>query len=123
MADETSSKTPEQMGARITELEKRLAKGSSISFKVSEKGAGSVYGLRRFPVTLYLEQWEALLAQVAESVSVHSCLGGRRKTPSAFARFSCRDSRIQYSITSWIRTLYHATVSVPTYCPHRASAR
>ena len=30
--------------------------------KVSEKGAVSVYGLGRFPVTLYKEQWEKLLA-------------------------------------------------------------
>jgi hypothetical protein len=30
--------------------------------KVSEKGAVSVYGLGRFPVTLYREQWEKLLA-------------------------------------------------------------
>lgn len=29
--------------------------------KVSEKGAVSVYGLQRMPVTLYLEQWERLL--------------------------------------------------------------
>lgn len=30
--------------------------------KVSQKGAVSVYGLGRFPVTLYKEQWEALLS-------------------------------------------------------------
>ena len=30
--------------------------------KVSEKGALSVYGMGRFPVTLYREQWEKLLA-------------------------------------------------------------
>ncbi|RIK83674.1 MAG: hypothetical protein DCC68_03145 [Planctomycetota bacterium] len=29
--------------------------------KVSEKGAVSVYGLQRMPVTLYVEQWERLL--------------------------------------------------------------
>jgi hypothetical protein len=52
MADETNSNlTPEQMAARIAELEGRLAKGSSLSFKVSEKGGVSVYGLGRFPVT------------------------------------------------------------------------
>jgi hypothetical protein len=33
-----------------------------MSLKVSEKGALSVYGLGRFPVTLYREQWERLLA-------------------------------------------------------------
>ena len=32
-----------------------------MSMKVSEKGALSVYGLGRFPVTLYREQWEKLL--------------------------------------------------------------
>ena len=34
--------------------------------KVSEKGALSVYGLSRFPVTLYKEQWEKLLAMSDE---------------------------------------------------------
>lgn len=34
-----------------------------LRFKVSEKGALSVYGLGRFPVTLYKEQWLRLLAQ------------------------------------------------------------
>ena len=34
--------------------------------KVSEKGAISVYGLQRMPVTLYVEQWERLLAYADE---------------------------------------------------------
>lgn len=34
-----------------------------LSFKVSEKGAVSVYGLGRFPVTLYGEQWDRLLSE------------------------------------------------------------
>jgi len=50
---------------RRAELEGRLAKGGTISFKVSEKGAVSVYGLGRFPVTLYLEQWDALLSHAS----------------------------------------------------------
>ena len=33
-----------------------------LSLKVSEKGAVSLYGLGRFPVTLYAGQWERLLA-------------------------------------------------------------
>jgi hypothetical protein len=67
MADETKAElTPEQMAARINELEARLKKGGTLRFKVSEKGAVSVYGLGRFPVTLYVEQWEKLLAQVDE---------------------------------------------------------
>jgi hypothetical protein len=36
-------------------------RGGSTSIKVSEKGAVSVYGLGRFPVTLYQEQWLKLL--------------------------------------------------------------
>jgi hypothetical protein len=38
----------------------------TISFKVSSKGAVSVYGLGRFPVTLYKEQWEKLLSKQEE---------------------------------------------------------
>lgn len=37
------------------------AKKHGISYKVSEKGALSVYGMGRFPVTLYAEQWVTLL--------------------------------------------------------------
>jgi hypothetical protein len=37
-----------------------------MSMKVSEKGALSVYGLGRFPVTLYREQWEKLLSMADE---------------------------------------------------------
>jgi hypothetical protein len=66
MMDDNNTLTPEQMAARIAELEDRLAKGSTLSFKVSEKGAVSVYGLGRFPVTLYFEQWHKLLAHADE---------------------------------------------------------
>jgi len=38
----------------------------SVSLKVSEKGGVSVYGLGRFPVTLYKEQWAKLLAMADE---------------------------------------------------------
>lgn len=49
------------MRQRIRELEKQVASKSQISFKVSNKGAISIYGLQRFPVTLYAEQWELIL--------------------------------------------------------------
>ena len=52
------------------ENEALMAKKSSahtLSVKASAKGAVSVYGLGRFPVTLYAEQWERLLAS-AEKV-------------------------------------------------------
>jgi hypothetical protein len=37
-------------------------RNTAVSMKVSEKGGVSVYGLGRFPVTLYQEQWTKLLA-------------------------------------------------------------
>lgn len=48
--------------AQLAALQAQLAKKATISCKVSEKGALSVYGLGRFPVTLYRSQWEALFA-------------------------------------------------------------
>ncbi len=55
--------TPEQLKARIAELEKQLRgkRSGSLEFRVGEKGGVSVYGLGRFPVTLYYEQWIRLL--------------------------------------------------------------
>ena len=49
--------------ARIAELEKQQGtrKRGSLEFRVGEKGGVSVYGLGRFPVTLYYEQWVRLL--------------------------------------------------------------
>jgi hypothetical protein len=41
--------------------------GKGVSLKVSEKGGVSVYGLGRFPVTLYMEQWLKLL-DLAEEI-------------------------------------------------------
>ena len=48
---------------KIAELEKELGKrkAAGLEFRVSEKGAASVYGLGRFPVSLYYEQWIRLL--------------------------------------------------------------
>ena len=40
---------------------KKSRKPGELALKVSEKGGVSVYGLGRFPVTLYQEQWEKLL--------------------------------------------------------------
>jgi hypothetical protein len=49
MTDDTNNElTPGQMAARIAELEARIAKGGTLRFKVSEKGAVSVYGLGKF---------------------------------------------------------------------------
>ncbi|RLA60841.1 MAG: hypothetical protein DRQ88_12690 [Epsilonproteobacteria bacterium] len=60
-----TDETPEEELARLrTENEALKAKkkgGGELSFKVSQKGAVSVYGMGRFPVTLYKEQWLRLL--------------------------------------------------------------
>jgi hypothetical protein len=59
--------TQEELQAEIERLKaenealKSPTRGQ-LSLRVSEKGAVSVYGLGRFPVTLYKEQWEKLLA-------------------------------------------------------------
>jgi hypothetical protein len=45
---------------------KKVRRGAAVSMKVSEKGAVSVYGLGRFPVTLYQEQWEKLLSMAED---------------------------------------------------------
>jgi hypothetical protein len=49
----------ERLRAENSALKARSGRG--VSMKVSEKGAVSVYGLGRFPVTLYQEQWLKLL--------------------------------------------------------------
>ena len=57
-----SEPTYEELKARLAELEKQGPKRTgSLEFRVSEKGGVSVYGLGRFPVTLYYEQWTRLL--------------------------------------------------------------
>jgi len=50
--------------AQLAAAQAAAASTRRISFKVSEKGAVSVYGLNaRFPVTLYRDQWNRLLAE------------------------------------------------------------
>jgi hypothetical protein len=53
----------EELLARIAELEKQTSsrKRGELEFRVGENGGVSVYGLGRFPVTLYYEQWIRLL--------------------------------------------------------------
>jgi len=61
MASEEEMKAElERLRAENERLKKPTQRGAT-SLKVSEKGALSVYGLGRFPVTLYREQWEKLL--------------------------------------------------------------
>jgi len=51
----------EELKAKLAELEAKQQRSGAMTFKVSDKGGVSVYGLGRFPVTLYYEQWVKLL--------------------------------------------------------------
>ena len=59
MSDEDLKAELERLRNENAALKKGAATG--ISMKVSEKGAVSIYGMGRFPVTLYKEQWLKLL--------------------------------------------------------------
>jgi hypothetical protein len=59
MSDQDMQAELERLRAENQALKKTTSKG--ISLKVSLKGALSVYGMGRFPVTLYKEQWLKLL--------------------------------------------------------------
>ena len=59
MSDEDLKAELERLKQENERLKNRQTRG--VSLKVSEKGGVSVYGLGRFPVTLYKEQWQRLL--------------------------------------------------------------
>ena len=59
MADENMKAELERLRSENAALKKQAS--TDIRMKVSEKGAVSVYGMGRFPVTLYKEQWLKLL--------------------------------------------------------------
>ena len=60
------SDTEEDLKREIAELKSQLeserAKGQkAVYLKVSQKGGASLYGIRRFPITFYLEEWQRIL--------------------------------------------------------------
>jgi hypothetical protein len=64
MSDQDVQSELERLKAENERLKGAQSRG--MSMKVSEKGALSVYGLGRFPVTLYKEQWTKLLAMAED---------------------------------------------------------
>jgi hypothetical protein len=64
MAEEDLKVELERLKAENERLKNQ--RGRSVTLKVSEKGGVSVYGLGRFPVTLYKEQWSKVLAMTDE---------------------------------------------------------
>jgi len=63
MAEETAEQKLARLEAENQALREQVEqrKTSQLRLKVSEKGGLSLYGLGRFPVTLYKEQWVRLL--------------------------------------------------------------
>jgi hypothetical protein len=64
MSDDNLKAEVERLRAENEQLKARASR--TIRLKVSEKGGVSVYGLGRFPVTLYKEQWLRLLEMADE---------------------------------------------------------
>jgi len=60
--------TYEELKAQLAQLQRQAGqkKSGALDFRVGEKGGVSVYGLGRFPVTLYYEQWIRLLEAAPE---------------------------------------------------------
>lgn len=65
------SESDQEYQKRIEELEAQLAaekakQTRAVYLKVSEKGGVSLYGIRRFPITFYVEEWERILGMESE---------------------------------------------------------
>jgi len=78
----------EELKAKLEELQKNApaAAGSgALHFKVAAKGGVSAYGLGRFPVTLYYEQWQKLLAGAESLRAFLEANKGALKTKEARA--------------------------------------
>jgi len=78
MPDEELKAELERLRAENAALKSRSPR--AVSLKVSEKGGVSVYGLGRFPVTLYKEQWAKLLDMADEIRAFIREHEGRLKT-------------------------------------------
>ena len=68
MAEETAEQKMARLEAENRALKEQMdqRRSGQLRLKISEKGGLSVYGLGRFPVTLYKEQWIRLLDQADE---------------------------------------------------------
>lgn len=56
-------KSQAELLAMVLAMQEQASKPRGLTFKVTEKGGLSVYGMGRFPTTLYRGQWERLLAE------------------------------------------------------------
>ena len=78
MSDDDLKAELERLRSENAALKKGAATG--VTMKVSEKGALSIYGMGRFPVTLYKEQWLKLLAMSDDIRAFIAANEGRLKT-------------------------------------------
>jgi hypothetical protein len=70
----------ERLKAENDALKRAKPERGTLSMRVSEKGALSIYGMGRFPVTLYKEQWLKLLGIADEIKQFIEANDGRLKT-------------------------------------------
>ena len=77
---ETIEQKLARLEAENLALKAKDVKRNTLSYKVSEKGALSVYGMGRFPVTLYRQQWERLFAAQADIVAFIEANGAKLTT-------------------------------------------
>ena len=80
MSDQQLREELEKLKAENAALKDRKGRGGALTMKVSEKGALSVYGMGRFPVTLYKEQWLKLMGIAEEIKSFIEANDSRLKT-------------------------------------------
>ena len=78
MSDEDMNAELERLRSENAALKKGASSG--VTMKVSEKGALSIYGMGRFPVTLYKEQWLKLLGMSEDIRAFIAANDGRLKT-------------------------------------------
>ena len=78
MSDDEMKAELERLRAENDKLKQRATRATSL--KVSEKGGVSVYGLGRFPVTLYKEQWLKLLGMADDIRAFIEENAGKLKT-------------------------------------------
>ena len=78
MSDDALKAELERLRNENAALKKGAASG--VTMKVSEKGALSIYGMGRFPVTLYKEQWLKLLGMSDDIRAFIAANDGQLKT-------------------------------------------
>jgi hypothetical protein len=78
MSDEDLKAELERLRSENAALKKGASTG--VTMKVSEKGALSIYGMGRFPVTLYKEQWLKLLGMADDIRAFIAANDGQLKT-------------------------------------------